>query len=221
MSFALCVLAGCGSRTELETLEPESLGEPNPNRNEGSTSDATSIPPPEGSLSEISDVTMIEIRDASTIEPDRSGDERPCIDSDTSPVADVFGTIARFAGGRALPPGHYRVEYVDGCMKYSVGQDWSVQAYANGTDAWWLVGDRTSDKIAMPPGTMGFLVGAGGFATFDECVAANQKVAPLEIDFRGGPLGVWLQDDPYVDNVAGENGRSPRWRLVSPGSCVF
>jgi hypothetical protein len=66
---------------------------------------------------------------------------------------------------------------------------------------------------------VGFLVGAGGFATFDECVAANVPLPPIEFRFDGGPLGVWLEDNPYTDNVAGVGGRNPKWALTLLGNC--
>jgi hypothetical protein len=58
-----------------------------------------------------------------------------------------------------------------------------------------------------------------GFATFDECIAANQVVPPEDYYHPGGRLGVWLSDTPYYDNVPGENGRGPTWaleKLVGP-----
>jgi hypothetical protein len=141
------------------------------------------------------------------------------LDLGVSPRADVFGAVARFAGGQHLPAGRYRVEYVDGCLKYSGTQGWSLHAYADGHDGWWLVGETTADRIVMPPGTVGFMVGAGGFSTFDACVAANRARAPLEFNFGGGSLGVWLADSYYEDNLLGEDGRSPTWRLIKlPGN---
>jgi hypothetical protein len=41
----------------------------------------------------------------------------------------------------------------------------------------------------------------------------------VEFDFDGGPLGVWLNDTPYLDNVAGDNGRNPAWSLVFLQAC--
>lgn len=130
-------------------------------------------------------------------------------------VGDVFGAALDFAGGANLPAGRYRVVYVDGCMKYSTGQAWSVNAYGAGASAelprWWLTGNRV--RLATMPGTVGFDLGSGGFATFEQCVASNLSVAPIEIDFDGGVLGVALGDDPYRDNVMGVGGRSPSWAL--------
>jgi hypothetical protein len=137
----------------------------------------------------------------------------------TQQSLDLFGQIVYFDDGKTLPAGHYRVQYVDGCMKYSSAQDWAVQAYADGSDAFWLVGATSADRILMPPGTVGILVGSGGFATFDECVAANLALPPEEFDFAGGPIGVWLSDSLYSDNVAGTDGRNPKWSLTLLGDC--
>ena len=130
-------------------------------------------------------------------------------------VADAFGATTWWNGGAAVPAGHYRVTYVDGCMKYSSSQGWAVNAYANGPDTLY-VATTTGTGFAPAPGTVGFLPNQGGFASFDACVAANQaNDAPFEFDYGGGPLGLWLADNPYTDNVAGENGRNPTYRLSS------
>jgi hypothetical protein len=125
----------------------------------------------------------------------------------------LFGTPAYFNGGQPLPAGTYVLTYVDGCMKYGSGQGWTVDAYADGSDGWWLIGATTTDKILVLPGTVGYAVGSGAFAAFDDCVAASLLSAPVTFTFGGGVLGVWLQDTPYSDNTAGENDRNPSWRL--------
>lgn len=151
--------------------------------------------------------------DAATDPIEEPIEEPPACDFGTI-VTDVFGGVVSWNGGAALPAGHYRVTYVDGCMKYSSGQAWSVNAYAEGPDTLFVVGDGST--IAAAPGTVGFLEGQGGFATFDECVSANvASDAPLEFDFAGGTLGLRLADNPYADNAPGENGRSPTYRLSS------
>jgi hypothetical protein len=138
----------------------------------------------------------------------------------TNQNLDLFGSIVYFADGVELPSGRYRIRYVDGCMKYSSAQDWSVHAYAGAEpDGWWFVGNDQSQKIVVPPGSVGFLVGSGGFATFEECVAANLALPPSEFDFAGGKLGVWLQDSPYSDNLAGVDDRNPKWKLTLLGDC--
>jgi hypothetical protein len=112
------------------------------------------------------------------------------------------------------------VQYVDGCMKYASTQDWTIHAYANGSSGWWLVGATTTDKVLLPPGTVGYASTNGAFINFDDCVTANLALAPKEFDFDGGVLGVWLQDSPYSDNLAGLNGRNPAWTLTLLGACV-
>ena len=50
---------------------------------------------------------------------------------------------------RFLPAGRYRVEYVDGCLKYSGSQGWSLNAYADGHDG--LVAREV--RLARPTGS--------------------------------------------------------------------
>jgi hypothetical protein len=145
----------------------------------------------------------------------RAPDATPC---DLGAVTgDVFGQAIYFANGAAIAPGPYRVRYVDGCMKYSASQEWSVNAYAlgdsAGSDHWWFVSAGQQVTSAIPPGTVGFLVGQGGYGTFDECVQANLALPPVELTLAGGSLAVRLEDNPYDDNVPGPNGRSPTWEL--------
>ena len=131
----------------------------------------------------------------------------------------LFGTPSDFNDGQPIPAGTYVVTYVDGCIKYGGGQGWTVNAYASGTDAWWLIGATTSDKILVLPGTAGYAPDAGAYADFDSCVAASLLSAPVMFTHKGGVLGVWLQDSPYSDNTAGENDRNPTWRLDAVGGC--
>jgi hypothetical protein len=132
---------------------------------------------------------------------------------------DLFGQIAYFGSGQVLPAGRYRVSYVDGCMKYSSAQDWAIHAYADGSIAWWL-GKTSGDKLVMLPGTIGIYEGQGGYSEFNACVAANQPLQPVEFDFEGGVLGIWLADSNYGDNLSGVDGRNPSWKLTLLGdSC--
>jgi hypothetical protein len=124
---------------------------------------------------------------------------------------DLFGSITYFAKGKVLPAGHYRVAYVDGCMKFNPVLPWSVNNAAS--SGWWLVGASSSERVVGLPGNTdnGFLSNLSGFA---ECVAKNQALPPKEFNFVGGKLGIWLDDGPYTDNQAGEGGRNPTWRLT-------
>jgi hypothetical protein len=134
----------------------------------------------------------------------------------TDESLDLFGKIIYFAKDRdgnpqALPKGHYRASYEDGCMKYNNVFMWTVNASAS--DGWWLVGDSSADRVTLLPGTYPKLV-IDGYSDFEECVNANKKLAPVEFDFGGGKLGIWLDDTPYQDNQAGESGRNPKWSLT-------
>lgn len=134
-------------------------------------------------------------------------------------MLDLFGQISYFGDGGVLPGGRYVVRYVDGCMKYGGGQDWTIHAYASGSIAWWLVGASSNIQYLMPPGTVGYAASNGAYVQFADCVAANLLLPSIEFDFDGGVLGVWLQDSPYSDNLAGEGGRNPSWQLTRLGGC--
>lgn len=131
----------------------------------------------------------------------------------------LFGQIVYFDGGSALPAGRYRITYVDGCMKYAGTQDWTIHAYSDGSVAWWL-GATSGDRLVMPSGTVGFWASNGAYSAFADCVAANLLLEPVEFDFAGGQLGLWVADTNYGDNVAGENGRNPTWKLERLGGCA-
>lgn len=139
----------------------------------------------------------------------------------TNEDLDLFGDVVYFNAGKPLPAGRYRISYVDGCMLYMIGQAWAVHGSQAGNYAFWLVGESSTDQIMMPPGTYGYQVGSGGYATFAECVTANQALEPVEFEHGGGRLGIWLQDNPYADNLAGEEGRNPKWALTLLGSCTL
>ena len=185
----------CGARTELYAEEPP----------DASTDAAIDHTP---------DVSPVDVRsiDVSPVDVTIEAPAPPCDFGNV--VSDVFGKVVYWNGGAPLPAGHYRVTYVDGCMKYSSGQDWSVNAYDGAPDSYWLVTGAMTE-LAVPPGTVGFIQGSGGFASFDACVAANASDPAVDLDFPGGTLGVWLQDDPYSDNVPGVAGRNPTWHLSS------
>jgi len=190
----VAVAAACGARTELDVASGRDAG-----ASDAHVVDARSEGAADARDEDVGVVDAPPICDFGTV------------------VATVDGSVVYWNGGQPVPPGHYRVTYVDGCMKYSGSQGWTVNAYAAGTglDAYWLVGGATLNKLAEPPGTSGFLVNQGGFATFDACVQANASDPPVDVDFAGGVIGVELQDTPYTDNVPGENGRNPTWRLSS------
>jgi len=134
---------------------------------------------------------------------------------------DEFAVPVFLNGGVAVPAGRYRVSYVDGCMKYSGTQGWAVNAYdETGCCNWWIVGETSFDRKIEAPGTIGFLVGQGGFQDFDACVNANRAIAPRTFEHAGGRLAIWLADSPYGDNLPGLDGRNPKWRIDRLASCA-
>jgi hypothetical protein len=178
----------------------------------------------------------LEASDAGTFrsEPDAAASEggSACSLGSAASIAtaenlNLFGQIVYYEDGGAFPPGRYRATYTDGCMKYDSLQDWTVQPGDGGgylpidpALGFWFVGRSTSDRIAKAPGTGGLVVSSGAYSTFDECVAANlAQDAPVEFDFDGGSIGVWLDDNLYSDNQAGDNGRNPAWNLLLLQKC--
>jgi hypothetical protein len=145
----------------------------------------------------------------------------------TAQNLNLFGQVIYYEDGGVFPPGRYRAVYTDGCMKYDSLQDWTVQPGDGGglvpidpALGFWLVGRTSANLIVKPPGTAGLSASQGAYATFDECVAGNLALdAPVEFDFDGGPIGVWLDDNLYSDNQAGDNGRNPAWKLLLLEKC--
>jgi hypothetical protein len=203
-------LVACGGRTGLDVPEPHDGGAES--HDAGVAQQDTGVPSFDASLDARADASL----DARVDSSPSADSSVPC--SVGTVVGDVFGQVDYFAGGSSLPAGRYRVTYVDGCMKYSGGQGWTVQATAPGdplgTFTWWLVGETSAIQILVPPGTVGYVAGSGAYDTFDACVAANLMLPPIDFDFAGGELGVWLEDVPYTDNVAGADGRNPTWKIA-------
>ena len=126
----------------------------------------------------------------------------------------LFGDPVEFVDGADLPAGTYIIEYIDGCMKYAPGQDWTVNAYEQGGCChWWVTSGDPANDVVMAPGNVGWSTANGAHASFGECVSASQSLAPVEFEHAGGPIGLRLQDSNFPDNTAGEGGVNPRWRL--------
>ena len=133
----------------------------------------------------------------------------------TTGQVELFGEPVYFAKGETLPAGTYRATYVDGCMKYAGNQGWTVNARNTGQNSWFAIGETTDIRFAMLPGNVGFLFGRGGaHANFEDCVEASLKTEPVEFKVvTPSRVGVWLEDNPYSDNVPGIDNRNPSWRL--------
>jgi hypothetical protein len=125
-------------------------------------------------------------------------------------VADIFGVPTFFSGGASLPAGRYRVTYVDGCMMYDASWAWTVHGFP--TFEFELIGATTAEVLARVPGTEAPIgVGITGFPIYEDCIAANRALPPLDFDFAGGQLGIWQNDFKPDDNIAG--AMNPTWRL--------
>ena len=234
-ALALPAAVACGARTGFVLAEDE---------DDASTLDAaedtlapedTSLPLPDDGPRDVGvDETGLDARDPARadVEPVETGREATVdaprdVEEDRSTcrtvgvvVSDIFGATVSFAGGKPLPAGRYVLTWVDGCMRYSGNQGWTVNAYASSSPYGFTLVDGAGQVLLTPPGTSGVFPGQGAYATFPECVAANaRRDAPIVFDFAGGPLGVHLVDDPYTDNEGGPEGRNPTWRLDT-GACA-
>jgi hypothetical protein len=148
---------------------------------------------------------------------------------------DTTGSVEYFANGASLPAGRYRIEYVDGCMQYGgdianvMQWGWTIHTgplagnpalsgspYSGDCV---LVGATSADVVAVLPGTT---APPPGIATYADCVTSNKaKDAPLDFDFAGGKLGLFVEDLLAGDDVGGASagGVSPTWNLTALGAC--
>ena len=148
-------------------------------------------------------------------------------------VVDTNAVIYDFADGATFPAGQYRLEYVDGCRRYDDTAAWTLHAStlasalsAAGRGGCFLVMSNR-ETIAIAPGTAGVVVGEGGeplgaYASYDECVAANLKLAPITFNTtQAGPIGVMNAGDSSTAKSPGEavGGRSPSYRLTRLDPC--
>jgi hypothetical protein len=148
---------------------------------------------------------------------------------------DTTGPVNYFAGGAALPAGRYRIEYVDGCMQY--GQDiqnatqwgWTIHTgdlpinpALSGMDYSGdcvMVGASTTDVVSVVPGTTN---PPPGIASYADCVSANKAMdTPIDFDFAGGKLGLFVEDGLPGDDTGGQamGGVSPTWKLSLLSGC--
>ncbi len=147
---------------------------------------------------------------------------------------DVTGPVRYFAGGASLPAGKYRVEYADGCVTYGPNLSystwgWTIHAGMVPGNFWLagtygghcvLVGSTTNDVVGVLPGTTN---PPPGIDTYANCVAANKSMdQPLDFDFQGGPLGLFIEDTMPADNTGGPapDGVTPTWKLTALSVCA-
>ena len=136
--------------------------------------------------------------------------------------------------GNPLPSGHYRIRYVDGCMRFGGGQSFTVHAYEPTPDAaayatWFGVssdGGSPSFESVRLPGIWIFGADAStpdASDTYTSCVELSKQRPPTEFEYDAGrKLGVQINDSPLGDNAIGPDGGTPTWQLElwSPtGTC--
>ena len=139
----------------------------------------------------------------------------------TATDLNLFGTPEYFNNGQPIPAGSYRLTYVDGCMMYGPGQGWTVNAYANGSDGWWLVGATTSDKILVLPGTIRLRARRGRLLGLRQLRGGQPPGPPGDLHaHRRRPGHLWVARQPYTDNTAGENDRNPSWQASTASTAA-
>jgi hypothetical protein len=135
------------------------------------------------------------------------------------------GSVQTFATeGATLPTGHYRIRYVDGCMKYASDQSFTVHAYEPSATApafatWVLTNSDAGATGFQPVKLPGIWIYGGDAAVpdggrYEACVELNKAAPPTEFDYdAGAPLGVLVNDTPLGDNTGGPDGGDPTWVL--------
>lgn len=165
-------------------------------------------------------------------QPDPCALARPGAAPPEVTVVDTNAVMYNFADGARFPAGRYRIEYVDGCRRYDNTAAWTLHASllaaglsAEGRGGCYIV--MSNDQAVEPaPGTAGVVVGegpdpAGAFASYEECVAANLKQAPLDLTLSAGTIGIMNAGDSSPDKTPGEaiGRRSPTYRLTRLDAC--
>jgi hypothetical protein len=115
------------------------------------------------------------------------------------------------------------VTFVDGCLEFGSevgGYYWTINdpgVYSGQqstiiTDpgSCVLVGGSSMALVGALPGET-----STGLPSYAACVTASKAVAPLDFQFAGGKLGIYVNDSLTADNIGGEGqcGVSPTWQL--------
>jgi hypothetical protein len=133
---------------------------------------------------------------------------------------DVAGPPKYFGGGADFPAGTYRLDYVDGCMKWGqTGFGWAVgEGLTVGVlvEECILVGATQANILGVLPG-----LDSSGVPSYGDCVAMSKAQPPLVVHYDGGKLGIFNNDTVQFDDVGGDaaGGVSPTWRLSLVSAC--
>lgn len=125
-------------------------------------------------------------------------------------IPDILSSNASFfSNNNSLPAGTYRVSYLGGSLGYNQSLKWRVGQY------------RFQDGNGNLPSE----INIGNFIDYptqEEAQAANEGNF-IDIEHCGGPLGIYLSDDFYPDNVAGSPNPSFCLTKLSsdmPSKCI-
>jgi hypothetical protein len=134
---------------------------------------------------------------------------------------DVYsGLVSYFNGGVSFPAGTYTIRYLDGSLVYNIYDDaahtqltdpefyaWVVNYAYNGS----CYHAKHSNGLVVEPVTAPSTV--YGSLAESESEPAPDGFWDSIITHAGGPIGVFLNDDPYWDNFT---SKAPRFQLIIP-----
>ena len=120
--------------------------------------------------------------------------------ADPTTTPDIFSpAVSFFNGGSNYGAGNYRVSYSTGAYKINPGAPWGVEYKDNDTQIGLAHGFYITDgqgNVARGPGN------TVGYTSESLAISGN---AGLYVDYihGGGPIGMYLYDGKYVDNIPG------------------
>ena len=107
---------------------------------------------------------------------------------------DIFsGTLAVFS--QNLDAGLYRIAYVNGALKYNIAQGWALNAFS--------INPLSGYEVVYSLGQFPFPGTSDASFPDQASVEAANTGAHIDIIHGGGPIGVFLSDTIYGDNVSG------------------
>jgi hypothetical protein len=123
----------------------------------------------------------------------------PCTNDDQVTPTIYSYTPSNFSGAN-FRAGDYYVAYVRGALEFSyTGHGWQVASY--------FVTDGAGNVVALPSS-------ATQYTTQADCEAAHSGEYITYTHSGGKPIGVYLVDSPYDDNVSGTP--NPTYQLCGP-----
>lgn len=143
----------------------------------------------------------------------QADEELECVECDDTGECEVIvydsvtptiesDAVTYFNSGFHWPAGNYRVEYIEGALKYNPAFNWGLN-------------DSTAHcfRVVHNNGTASIMGPALDFQRFatQALLEAHNTGQVVEFVHTGGTIGVFLDDFPYEDNIAGDP--NPTFRL--------